>query len=275
MSKLYVYGDSYANSEFNMGAARTQTWSFLLSTHFDDYENHARWGIGNDYIIEKFVEHNPFTQGKTNRDIGIVILSHPRRVRLPIHEGIDWLQSHSYTNENNKKRGTYTLELEEFQTRLRKNGWLRQVQDQIMFDQWRWRYMIDLQLHVLNTYSKYFDMLIVHTGFGDVAHIATKSPVWNKDLKASEGFVWLDLVHLQGHEGAHQKIPGQELRWVEAPLEIAPCHMSPQMNVEYYKIMLAACTTCNITKKHLKNGWMKWSDYHFERDWNLPKHVEK
>lgn len=270
MSKLWVYGDSFANSENGLGDMRTKSWSHMLSTHFNEYESHASWGIGNDWIMEKFVQNNPYTKGKSDRDIGIFLFSHPRRMRLPIHEGNDLIQSHSYTNEDYKNRGDLSEVLKDFQSRLRKNGWLRQVQEQVMFDRWRWKYMIDLQLHTLNTYSKHFDMLIVHTGFADVAEIATKSSAFDHDLKAHPGFCWLDLIPIIENQNIFKRVPdNHKYRWIDAPLDIAPCHMSPRMNKEYYKIMLAACTTHKI-KKHLNNGWISWSDAEYERNKSLP-----
>jgi hypothetical protein len=55
-----------------------------------------------------------------------------------------------------------------------------------------------------------------------------------------------------------------EVHWIQADLRKAPCHLSPQLNNEFYKIMLAACTTHNI-KPYLKNGWTNWSDCTFEK----------
>lgn len=266
MSKLWVYGDSWANSEHDLRDKRSQSWPYRLSTHFDEFESHARWGIGNDWIMEKFVENNPYTKGRSDRDIGIFYFSHPRRMRLPIQEGVEWLQSHTLTNENWKGRGSYAVTIKDYQHRLRKNGWIRQVQEQVVWDQWRWRRDIEQQLHVLNTYSKYFSMLIVHSGFGDVGEIATKSNVFDKELKSSEGFCWLDVMPLGTHPGIQEHLPDDPLvKWVNAPLEKAPCHMSPAMNLEYYKLMLAACTTHDI-KPHLKNGWVSWSDCAFNRN---------
>jgi len=265
-SKLWVYGDSFANSEHNLEEGRSQSWPYRLSTHFDEFESHARWGIGNDYNIERFLENNPYTKGRNARDIGIFYFSHPRRLRLPIHEGIDWVQSHSYTNENNKRRGDIRETLEKLQRRLKKNGWLRQVQEQVMHDEWRWRNQIELQINTLNTYAKYFDMLILHTGFYDVAEIATKSPVLNnEELKSSSGFVWLDVMPLNTHPKLYQPMSADtKVHWIQADLRKAPCHLSPQLNKEFYKIMLAACTTHNI-KPYLKNGWTNWSDCTFKK----------
>lgn len=264
MSKLWVYGDSYANSEHDLGNKRSQSWPYRLSTHFDEFESHARWGIGNDWIIEKFVENNPYTKGRTDRDIGIFLFSHPRRMRLPIHEGHDFLQSHTMTNETWKNRGDLSEHMRSYQSRLRKNGWLRQVQQQVLWDPWRWQRDIEQQLNVLNTYAKHFDMLIVHSGFGDPAAIATKSSVFDPELKSSEGFCWLDLLPLCSHRGGYKQVPNSNHSWITAPTDIAPCHMSPKMNKEYANILLAACTTHDL-KPHLKNGWMSWSEAGWRR----------
>jgi len=247
-SKLWVYGDSFANSEFDLGPGREISWPYLLSKHFDEYESHARWGVGNDWIINQFMQNNPGTKSRSDRDIGIFIFSHPRRMCLPIHEGKYWLQSHTYTDEDNRNRGELGKECDRLQIKLKKRNWFKDIQEQVMYDPWRWRYMIDLQLHVLNTYSEYFDMLIVHSGFVDSAFAVTKSDVWNH--KRSEGFVFLDLMTPMEHPQA-QGLPTE--------LQHAPCHMTKELNHQYYKIMLAACTTFNV-KRHLVNGWKHWSD---------------